>query len=1377
MKRLGSRSIALFSLVSAVLSSWVVSEAADPAFSRLFFGVQPPTSRVAERTLEVTLELLDAERYGEAAPLIDRLFAREADRFNSAGESVKRRLLDAIGARPPAAANAVRSVLSGEYERAIDGATTTEELRTVVARYPAELFGVAALEALAKAEADAGAYRQAAQLAARARGVAEARGDAASADRLSWIEAANRLRVGQDGAARRLVGRASQRSANAVRREIDEIADATAATADQTARQGFPASWLSSFKQGVAPGPRPGGWLAWRAAAPSSAARSRNGEAAEPLPVTEAVAIDGRVVVATAGGLVAYDAATGKRLWRVRFPPESRRVALDGYEAPFRGRGLSRVRGGLSSDGACVFAVGPPSQESVAAGVDREDRFGRFGRRVIEGAAPPVNRLAAYELETAGKLRWRIDGSDAAGPLPGASFLGAPAVAGSCVYALAEIDQTIVLLQVDRLSGRLLWRQPLLRCERGADERALSIGARPTVGERLVYCPTGRGAVVAVDPVRRSLVWIHDIEVDEKRAKALRRQGWGVFGAPESSGDGEGAGAWTHCRAVADGERLLVVSPESPDLLALEAASGEILWKRELPDGLLLGPLIDGAAVVVHRGEVSAWEASTGESAWRIDLPVGAAPAGAGLALRDGYALPLDSGALALVRPRGDEVSLEVHSMDRNPLDARPVLGNLLYHEGAVVAVSRRGVEAYRQPSSDESPIADSSVAAIDRFERLVAESPEDRDAKERLAVALIQHGQPQAIGERLPDLVAGSLAKAHAALARLQSAIGRRDYPAAFAEALAIDRTAIGEVVVRPSSGLACRASRLARGRLRSALRAAEGGQMTAPRGLADGDDPEARAFASAVGLIDLPPSGTPSSNPTPAADWSGRQVRVESVVDESASESGDGVTRRTRPDRSRQPYRLASGQPGQATAELAFWAVEPRESASPYLIGVSPEGEKRFAVPAPDLTLERRRKRQEAGAPGDRAWRDWLVAATDVGYRVARFPSSGRATAEDDSVSWSSEEAALGDWDRRAEPPAYGERPVAAGPWGVVALQGDAVTCRELATGRLLWRRDFAAAPQRLLADDGKLYLLDDSGGGAIVSAWSGEMEADAWSAPDPKGWRAAVGGRLLTEERVGTERRLRIVSLAEPDSAPHWAADTPASTLATVVEGRWLALLDGERRLTLVDLAVADEVFSVRLPIRGDLPVRALRLREQAGRLLVEVDRANPMIDRTSRLSPLGRNPLLTGELHCLDPATGRSLWAGPAEVVGMAVVAPSVPDAPLVFLARKREGQADDDGAAQPAAITMVTLDLGTGATVHRQDDLPADAEANGWPLWVQRESIAGRDRLLVRVGQAWLTFAGADEPAPPRPPMVARVEDPEVNRPPTFNDLLEGFFGR
>ncbi|CAN0366985.1 unnamed protein product, partial [Ectocarpus sp. 4 AP-2014] len=198
--------------------------------------------------------------------------------------------------------------------------------------------------------------------------------------------------------------------------------------------------------------------------------------------------------------------------------------------------------------------------------------------------------LAAFGLASGGKLRWRIDAAGPAGPVAGGRFLGPPAAAEDRLYTLVEIEQSICLVQIDSDTGTTEWVQPIMRSQREAPADPAAAGVTPTIGDRLVYCPTGRGAVVAVDPLLRRIAWVHYLGVDKDEARPARQNGWRGFRGRARLDDLD---AWRHGRVVENQGRLVVVSPVSQSLQVLDAATGEALWRRKRPSGWLLAAVLD----------------------------------------------------------------------------------------------------------------------------------------------------------------------------------------------------------------------------------------------------------------------------------------------------------------------------------------------------------------------------------------------------------------------------------------------------------------------------------------------------------------------------------------------------------------------------------------------------------------------------------------------------------------------------------------------------------------------------------------------------------------------------------------------------------------
>ncbi|QDV72956.1 PQQ-like beta-propeller repeat protein [Botrimarina mediterranea] len=1328
----GLAAYAVFSGIFVAEGAETPAETDPAAFSRLYFGLQPPVDREKERRVELTEELLKSGRFGEAAPLVAEQLADETDHLGSDGESLKRRLLGAVMRAGPSDLAVLRSVLQGEYRRAAEGATSTHDWRRIVAGYPPELFGVASLEALARAETDAGSYASAAVALRRAALLSRLEGDREKAQQLAAAETVSRLRLGERGA---IEQPADERAA--------EWIDATAGEAAAIAARSAPQAWLSAGgdakRLATAPGEPPAPWRNWRALVGDEEDLDDESEGDLLGARHETVAVGGVIVTDAKDRLVAFSAQTGRRLWEVLYPID-----------PLAWRNVETARG-VSTDTRLVFAVTPSSSSEF----DRNALLRRrFGDTLFSGDDPPLpaNCLAAYEIASSGKLRWRIDGADANGVAPGTRFLGAPAIVDGRLYVLAESEQVVRLIEADAETGAVLWSQPLVQCQRPPAAQATAIAVSPTLGDELVYCPTGRGAVAAVDPLRRRLEWVRYLAIDEEDARPTQQMGWGAFRDPETWADG--AAGWRHCRMVEHEGRLLVASPALPSLQAFDSATGELVWRQETPDAVLLGGVIDGAALAVESSRVSAWRVADGERLWRVNLPNDEAPAGEPLMVGGSLVLPLSSGGLATLDIGNVESKPEwrVENLDLNPLVEAPRLGNLLYHGEAILSRSVTTLESFPQPASmsaleqrvvDDLASGEAALPTLDDLRDAVRSRPDDRRLAELYAVALVRTAADdaaaaEAAGEELSQLVAGRRAAAYAATLRMNAALARGDSHAAFAEAEGIAAGRAGRVLLQPETGLHVVASRLA---ANSAAQAGASSEMVARLAGTSGTAPSVTA----------PPSDT---QPVTNSPWTKFQVAAAIEAEPVTTTRGRGGMR-MRQDRSSRTRSVSFV--GERRGDLR-WLYESR-GGDWRLVATSGRGERVFAEaipgepwsPGPDTI-------GAVGAPGGRSWRDsesgdWLALKIDSGYFTCHV---------DRGIVWETVNQSPSDWPAAIGAFDQSEAPVAIGPWGVISVAGSSLRCRNLATGELVWRRDAASlgGSLRALTVGDEVFVVGNEREGVRLSAWSGQQRG-VWRPPTPQRWRGVAGDKLLVEERAAGKRRLRIVPVASDESTDAvWEMAVDLKTRFLLHDGA-AVFFDEDRQLTVVDIATAKQRWQTKLVSEESSLVRSVRLHERGGWLLVEVDRSNPVVDRVRGALPVGDDPLLTGELHCLDPRTGESPWGGPVIVDGMALVETAASDAPLVLLARKRAAEAGSEPSEAQIALTL--LDLTTGATVFRNHVIPVGDEQEGdsalWAVYERGE----RESLLVRAGRAWVTLETTDLPAPPRPRMVASVEDPEASR--------------
>lgn len=1298
-------------------------ESPDAAYSRLYFALQSPADRDTERSVALIEELLEADRFGEAAPLIDRVFASPSDFVDSSGVSLKKRLLAAVNQAESRGVSVVRSVLSGVYRRKLSEARSIDRLRDLVAQYQPELFGVEALVALARQEEARGAYATAARLWREAGQIAHKAGHHDGVDEYRKAAEANAMRGGL------------------VPASDDPRLQAAVAAAEQNRA---PASWLGpggdARRVNQAAGRPPIAWRAWRApiepAVPADHLSSEQGGATGGT-----VAVGGLLLAPTTTGLVALSAESGKRLWETR----STDTASANHEPRY-----DRLRGSVATDGKLAFVVEPVESPVDSFNEMKSNRL--FMNRQSLGLPP--NTLAAYSVARRGKLVWRFEDNTAGGEPISPSFLGPPAVAESRLYAIAEIDQAVCLVSLDAATGRLEWVQPIVRCEQRFPAHAERIGITPTVADGRIYCPTGRGAVAAIDPLRRQIEWIHYLQVDRSKARPNKRPGWRGFG--RVSWDEEPA-AWRHCRVIESGDRVAVVSPALASLEVLDAGTGETVWTRELDTGLYLAGVDTQTVTTVGLRSVVSHDLSSGDELWSVDLPAGENPSGEPLKLEAGLLLPLDSGRFVLVRSDG---TIESIDPNRNPLELAPKLGDLIYHRGAIYSRSGESIECFQQTVPDT--LAGEALRVLtdggerESLERLLnelRERPDDKEAAELIAVNLLQQAMTEGsdaewFGQQISRLIAGPRGRAYATLLRIDSATDQ-----ATAENL-LNRlrnsASAGEVISREPGHWAT-AERLATARLGSRFPI------------------EATANAS---------------RPEPPIDrtpWSLNQIEATIDIPEpTASPANFNSSRRNR--RRRQPTgrsRPLSFGTISGPAPRHQWRVESEDNETALLVGSNRWGERLISTPITSAWTNRSRNNGPAvGLPADCYWDGWIGLRLENGFAVYRVEESDEACKTE--LAWESTSASGLGFPTSINGSAA-EHLFAIGPWGTISIAGNEVLCRDLSTGDLQWQRQvsFTGSERiRLLIDRQTVLVAGRSERGTRLSVVSGELvESDASIAP-ARLWRAYAPAesphepaRLLVEERTITGREYRLHPLDDFES-PIWRAEAQATALATVTPDGLLALLSKQQQLTLVDLRRGTERFSITLPLSGEPPIRAIRVREHAGSLLVEIDRTNPMIDRHRGLAGIGNHPLLTGELYCLDPQSGELLWAGPAEVSAMCVLPSPVRDAPVLLLARS---QRDPQNKETLPKLSLVALDLATGGTRYSNHDIPARDARHPTRFWMKAES-PGVETLTIRLGGAWVILRPTDRPTMPRPPMLARVEDPIASKPKGTKDVGESVQG-
>ncbi len=417
--------------------------------------------------------------------------------------------------------------------------------------------------------------------------------------------------------------------------------------------------------------------------------------AALPLVVGDAV------VYRTISDVTAVRLRTGELLWRSSLtdgalarlwnnrnietrPGEVRDVheAISASLSAHVRRRLFRdaAAGTLSSDGQTVFALEEldPSNSNAAA-------------NAMRGLAEPAatNKLVAYDL-AGGRMLWEIGGPRGAKPveLSGHFFLGPPLPLDGRLYCLAEVQGDLRLLvieqTVDRGAVKIDWSQTLVAVDRPVSSsplRRLS-GLSPSFADGILVCPTSTGAVIAIDLVRRVLLWGHPytstaaVDSVEFAAPMFRRR------TPSPSvDDADEKSRWVDASPlIADG-RAIVTPRDADVLLCLDLLDGRLLWS--LPRGEWLYPacVVDGRVVMVGRDGLAAFQLSDGKPVETF-ASIGVEPAGRGVRVGARYFLPLANGEIATVDLNSGRI------LARTKLSDGRVPGNLIAGAGAIVSQS-----------------------------------------------------------------------------------------------------------------------------------------------------------------------------------------------------------------------------------------------------------------------------------------------------------------------------------------------------------------------------------------------------------------------------------------------------------------------------------------------------------------------------------------------------------------------------------------------------------------------------------------------------------------------------------------------------------------
>ena len=729
-------------------------------------GIGFPSDRLRERQLDRGRRLVADQRWSDAATLFDEILAADRDCFfredrqQRTWQSIKSETNRLIGALEKPGREAYELQFRARADRLLEQAIAANDTAGIVAVARRWFHTPAGYRATLLAAIESLEASQPLAAAAWLDRLASVDGGIPFEPTLSIMRAIAWLRAGDRAAAAAILEQARASGRNVVRIAGKDVAVS------------FPAggglAWLTALvgEAKSRPGSHAGDWAMYRgdparngvtaASCPLLAPRYRVPLSRHPeesrlldvqrrlhaeqeiavLPAGTPLAVNGMILVRTTMGLLAVDFETGKRVWLQTGPgaapvQASATAGEGGGDAADTNAGGSfasvfddATGGTMASDGRLVFvieshpdAVSPPQ----AAGMNFRPAMQGMGMRAA-GGWKGGNTISAYDVAGRGALRWRLParavaGDDAGLPAANAAwYLGAPLPVGEQLLVLVEEKGEIRLDVLDADTGRLEWSQPFAEVdeERAIDNRDSHArrlaGLSPALAEGVLVCPTGAGAVVAVDLATRTLLWAHEYPQPRQAGVAVLpngirvpRNGFGGFGAQGMGGDGgreQRLGRWLDSAPILSAGRVLLTPGESQELHCLDLRRGTTQWRLPRKDRLYVAGVVDGRAIVVGRRGVEALDLTNGRPLWQRPLVADqGSPSGRGILTANRFLLPLDT-------PEVLEIDLaDGRIVSRSSARGNAVPGNLVAYRGEVISQGGDSLDVFHQTAALESRI------------------------------------------------------------------------------------------------------------------------------------------------------------------------------------------------------------------------------------------------------------------------------------------------------------------------------------------------------------------------------------------------------------------------------------------------------------------------------------------------------------------------------------------------------------------------------------------------------------------------------------------------------------------------------------------------
>ncbi len=432
------------------------------------------------------------------------------------------------------------------------------------------------------------------------------------------------------------------------------------------------------------PSPPPSGTPVWKHESKLPAAAAKHLKMMEqelglrgfvPLASASPLIVQDLVIARHRREWTAYDRETGRVRWRksaesntVELADNPNLMANAGFQQMIArqlalGAFADRNAGTMSTDGRRIFAVLHDHAHDGFTNVPSLNLNKNFmedwnGRRLS------CSQLLAFDAAT-GKELWRVpeflpDRDPALpkfsglirDPRPDVFYVGPPTPLGGSLYIIGQKDREIRLHVLSTTTGEVQWSLPLATAAVPLlkDPMRRRLASSVVFRGGLLLCPTGAGAIVAVDPHSRTCRWI--ARYPREDIPAISPGAWPGANRNVHAGADRWWTGWRDVHVIVKDDAVLFCSPESEHLLAVSLSTGKPLWKQSRDDGLFPADGPPGQVFIIGSQSVRCVRTETGKTLWRLTTPM---PAGRGVMIgtQQGreYLLPLQAGGVLRIDP------------------------------------------------------------------------------------------------------------------------------------------------------------------------------------------------------------------------------------------------------------------------------------------------------------------------------------------------------------------------------------------------------------------------------------------------------------------------------------------------------------------------------------------------------------------------------------------------------------------------------------------------------------------------------------------------------------------------------------------------------